>query len=137
VSQIVLLDNEAVQALRGPAHPNHRQVVAHTQVVAQRKRKAVEVQLLAPTAVRAEAGWDRTAPAWAFLNWLRIADVPLDGTRGDKAAAIRTRTGVSVPDAHIGAIIQSTTVDRIIVVTSDPDGMRLVAGLRRITIVVI
>jgi hypothetical protein len=63
--------------------------------------------------------------------------VPLDGAHADIAAAIGTRTGVSVADAHIGSIIQLTAVDRITVVTSDPDDIRLVAGVRRITIVAI
>jgi hypothetical protein len=45
--------------------------------------------------VRAEAGWDRTSPAWAFPNQLRIADIPLDTAAANIAAAIRARTGVS------------------------------------------
>ena len=49
----------------------------------------------------------------------------------------RKRTGVSVPDAHLGAVIQSAPADRITVVTSDPDDMRLVAGDATITIVTI
>jgi len=137
VKQIVVLDNEAVQALRGPDHPKHRQIVAHAQVVAQRKRRAVDVGIVAPTAVRVESGWDRSAPPWAFVNRLRIGDILLDALHADSAADIVNRTGVSVADAHIGAVINSTAADRITVVTSDPDDMRLVAGDRQITIVVI
>jgi len=133
----VLLDNEAIQALGRPGHPKHRQVVAHAQVVAQRKRRAAEIQILAPTAVRVEAGWDRTAAAWVFMNRLRITDVPLGGVHADIAAAIRARTGVSVADAHIGSVIQVLAVDRVTIVTSDPEDMRRVAGSRRIEIVAI
>lgn len=137
MSQFVLLDNEAVQALGHPSHPKHRQVVAYAQVVTHRKRRAVEIQILAPTAVRVEAGWDRTDPAWAFINRLRIADVALDGAHADIAAAVRSRMGVSVADAHIGSVIQVFAVDRITIVTSDPEDMRLVAGTRRVEIVAI
>jgi hypothetical protein len=137
MSQVVLLDNEAVQALQDPAHPKHRRVVAQAQVVAQRKRQASTIETVVPTAVRVEAGWDRSAPAWAFPNRLRIADMPLDSIHANTAAVIRNRTGVSVADAHLGAVIQSTTADRITVVTSDPEDMRLVAGTRQIAVVTI
>jgi hypothetical protein len=137
MSQVVLLDNEAVQALQDPAHPKHRRVVAQAQVVAQRKRQAATIETVVPTAVRVEAAWDRSAPAWAFPNRLRIADMPLDSIHANTAAVIRNRTGVSVADAHLGAVIQSTTADRITVVTSDPEGMRLVAGTRQIAVVTI
>ena len=91
-----------------------------------------------PTAVRVEAGWDRTSPAWVFRNRLRIADVPLAAARASTAAAIRHRTGVSVADKHLGAVIQSTSAGRqITVVTSGPGDMRLVAGDRDITVVAI
>jgi hypothetical protein len=74
-----------------------RRVVSHAQVVASRKRRAVAIQMVVPTAVRVEAGWDRTAPAWAFPNRLRITDRPLDTASANTAAGIRDRTGVSWP----------------------------------------
>lgn len=137
MSQLVVLDNEAVQALQDPAHPKHRQVVSHAQVVASRKRRAAAIQVVVPTAVRVEAGWDRTSPAWAFPNRLRIADVPLDKAHANVGAAIRNRTGVSVADAHLGAVIQSTPADQISVITSDPGDMHRVAGDTHITIVTV
>jgi len=137
MSQVVLLDNEAVRALRNPTHPKHRRVVAHAQVVAQRKRRAATIEVAVPSAVRVEAGWDRTASAWAFPNRLRITDIPLDSVHANTAASIRNRTGVPVADAHLGAVIQSEPADRITVVTSDPDDMRLVAGHRQIIVVAI
>jgi hypothetical protein len=91
-----------------------------------------------PTAVRVEAGWDRTSPAWVFPNRLHIADVPLDAARASTAAAIRHRTGVCVADAHLGAVIQSAPAgQQIAVATSDPADMRLVAEDREITVVAI
>jgi predicted nucleic acid-binding protein len=137
MTRLVVLDNEAVQALQDPAHPKHRHVVSHAQVVASRKRRAVALELVVPTATRVEAGWDRTSPAWAFPSRLRIVDIPLASAEASAAAAIRGRTGVSVADAHIGAVIQSARADQITVVTSDPGDMRLVAGDKNITVAAI
>jgi hypothetical protein len=135
MSQLVLLDNEAVQALSDPMHPKHRRVLSHAQLVANRKQRATEIGLAVPTAVRVEAGWDRTAPLWSFTNRLRIMDVSLDTAAANVAAVIRNDTGVSVPDAHLGAVIQSAPADRITVLTSDPEDMRRVAGNAAVIIV--
>jgi hypothetical protein len=137
MTHLVVLDCEAVQALRDPGHPRHRQVVSQAQVVANRKRRAVAIQIVVPTAVRVEAGWDRTSPAWVFTNRLRIADSPLDTASASAAAGIRARTGVSVADSHMGTVIQSAPHSQITVVTSDPADMRLVAGDKSITVATI
>jgi len=112
MTHLVVLDCEAIQALRDPGHPRHRQVVGHAQVVASRKRGAAAIQMVVPTAVRVEAGWDRTSPAWAFPNRLRIADSPLDTAGASATAGIRDRTGVSVADSHLGTVIQSALPPR-------------------------
>ena len=137
MTRLVVLDNEAVQALADPTDRKHRQVVSHVQVVASRKRRAAAIEVVVPTAVRVEAGWDRTSPAWAFPNHLRIADIPLDTAYANTAAAIHSRTGVSIADAHLGAVIQSVPADQITVVTSDPGDMRLVAVDKNITVAAI
>ena len=137
MTHLVVLDCEAVQALRDPGHSKHRRVVSHAQVVASRKRRAVAIQLVVPTAVRVEAGWDRTSPAWVLPNRLRIADSLLDTVSANAAAGIRDRTGVSVADSHIGAVIQSAPEGQVTVVTSDPGDMRRVAGDRNITVATI
>jgi hypothetical protein len=111
--------------------------VSQAQVVANRKRRAVAIQMVVPTAVRVEAGWDRTSPAWVFPNRLRIADSPLDTAGANTAAGIRDRTGVSVADSHMGTVIQSAPHGQITVVTSDPGDMRLVAGDKNITVATI
>lgn len=134
MSQLLILDNEAVRALADPAHPQHRQVVSHAQVVASRKRRAIAIEVVVPTAVRVEAGWDRTSPGRAFPNRLRIADVPLDAGQASAAAKVRERTRVSVADAHIGAVIALALADLISVVSSDPGDMRLVAGDRHVVV---
>jgi predicted nucleic acid-binding protein len=137
MTHLVILDSEAVQALQEPAHPKHRQVVSHTQVVVSRKRRAAGVELVVPTAVRVEAGWNRNSAAWAFPNQLRIADLTLDSVMANAAATIRHRSGVSVADAHLGAVIQSALPGPITVVTSDPADMSRVAGDRAITVAAI
>lgn len=133
MSRVVLLDNEAVHALADPAHPKHRRVISHAVVVTRRKARAVPVSIAVPSAVRVEAGWDRTAPAWAFINRLRIADIPLDASHADAAAALRTRTRVSVADAHLGAIVRAS--NQVTVLTSDPGDMHLVAEGKPIEVV--
>jgi hypothetical protein len=137
MSRMIVLDNEAVRALRDPAHPKHRRVLSHVQVVASRKHRALAIEMVVPTAVRVEAGWDRTSPAWAFPNQLRIADASLDTTSASAAATIRARTGVSIADAHVGAVVQSAPATQISVITSDPRDMRQVAGDADIIIIAI
>ncbi len=137
MSRIILLDNEAVQALGNPGHPKHRRLVAHVQVVARRKARTLTIGIAIPTAVRVEAGWDRTDSAWAFVNQLRVADIPLGTKHADAAAAIRKRTGVSVADAHLGAAIQGAESDHVTVITSDPRDMRAAAEGRHIDVVTI
>jgi hypothetical protein len=137
MSRLVILDNEAVQALRVPTHPKHNRVVGHVQVVAIRKKRATPVSLVVPTAVRVEAGWDRTSADWAFANHLRIADVPLDAAHANSAAAILDGIGVSVADAHIGAAVEGSPNADITVITSDPHDIRKVARDRGITVVAI
>ena len=135
MSRLVLLDNEAVQALRDPAHRKHRRVVGEVEFAFKRVVRTLRVSVAVPAAVRVEAGWDRTAPAWAFINRFPIADIPLDTTHADAAAGIAKRTGVSVADAHLGAAIQAAEADHVMVLTSDPGDMRKVAEGRQVNVV--
>jgi hypothetical protein len=139
VSHTVILDNAAVQALSSASHPKHNKVVSHLQVVASRKRKAGQVSIVVPTSVRVEAGWDRTDVAWAFANRLGIGDAELAAAHANAASAIRGRIGthISVVDANIGSVIQSSTTKRISVITSDPDDMKAVAETKPVVIITI
>jgi hypothetical protein len=132
---LVLLDNEAVQALADPRHRKHRTALAVFEVVAQRKQRGAVVDTAVPTSVRVEAGWDRTAPGAAFVNLLRIRDIALDAQLADRAVSVRERAGVSVADAHLGAAIATADVERISVLTSDPDDLVAVAGDTAVTVV--
>ncbi len=132
---LVLLDNEAVQALSDPRHRKHRAALAVFEVVARRKERGAVVDTAVPTGVRVEAGWDRTAPGAAFLNSLRIRDIPLDARLADRAVRVREQTRVSIADAHLGAAIASASDQRISVLTSDPGDLATVAGDVAITVV--
>lgn len=132
----VVLDNDALQAMRSTTHPKHARVISHVQVVAQRKRKAIPLDVVAPTAVRVEAGWDRRAPAAALINHLRIADAPLDTPIADVAAEVAERLHVSVADAHIGALVRAVADHgRVAIITSDPDDIAAVTDPVPATIV--
>jgi hypothetical protein len=135
MKSLIVLDNEAVQAVGSPTHPKHQRVLSLVQVIAQRKRRAAEVALAVPTTVRVEAGWDRTVAAWALANRLRVADEALGRTEANVAAQIRAATGVSVADAHLGAVLQGSKAQKVTVLTSDPGDVAAVAGSRAVTIV--
>ena len=135
MNRLVLLDNEAVQALRDPTHRKHQRVLDETQIVFKRVVRTLSVRVAVPASVRVEAGWNRAAPAWAFVNRFPIDDIPLDTSHADAAAGIAKRTGVSVADAHLGAAIQAAGADHVTVLTSDPGDMRKVAEGRRVNVV--
>jgi len=137
VNRLVLLDNEAVQALGDRAHRKHRRVLEELRVAGERAVRGLPVSIAVPTAVRVEAGWDRTAATWAFANQLPIADIALGPKHADAAAGIRKRAGVSVADGHLGAAIQEAESERVTVITSDPGDMRKVAEGRRVDVVAI
>jgi predicted nucleic acid-binding protein len=137
VNRLVLLDNEAVQALRDPRHQKHQRVLEKTQILFKRAVRTLSVRVAVPAAVRVEAGWDRTAPAWAFINRFPITDIPLDTGHADAAAGIAKRTGVSVADAHLGAAIKAADADHVTVITGDPGDMRKAAEGRQVDVVVL
>ena len=137
MNSIILLDNEAVQALADKAHSKHRRVLNEVLVANRRATRALSFGIAVPAAVRVEAGWDRTAPSWAFVNQLGMVDIPLGSEHSDAAAGIRKRTGASVADAHLGAAIQMAESNHVIVITSDPHDMRKVAEGKPIELVVL
>jgi hypothetical protein len=72
----VVFDNEAVAALADVHHPKHVAVLAMVEVTNQRRSRNQRLQVVVPTAVRVEAGWDRTDPAAANLNRIsRAVDI--------------------------------------------------------------
>lgn len=138
MSRAVVLDNEAVQALRDVSHRKHQEVLAHLVAVTGRRRKGVEVSTVVPTSVRVEAGWDRTLATSAAINRLRVADHLLDASTADTAASlVSDLAGVSVADAHIGAAVRSLPHEEVVVLTSDPGDIRRVAGPREVRTVLV
>jgi hypothetical protein len=129
----LVLDNEAVQALSYPGHAKHRKVVAHLAAVVARRRKGAAATAVVPTAVRVEAGWDRSDPGAAAINRFRVLDCTLDTRAADVAAQIVRQTGVRVGDGHVGEVARTLAADEIVVLTSDPDDMVRVSAPRAIT----
>ncbi len=131
----VVLDNEAVQALADPAHSKHRAVLAHLGVVASRRRRGRVVEVVVPTAVRVEAGWDRTSSSAAAINRFPVGDHALDSPTADVAAAIQRTTSAGVADAHLGATVRGLAPGQVVVLSSDPDDIASVCVPAQVTIV--
>lgn len=124
----VVLDNEAVQALTDVSHAKHRRAMALMEAIAAKNRtRSGSQRLLVPTAVRVEAGWNRTAPSAAALNRLRVTDHDLDASTADKAASIRSALHISVADAHLGVVL-ATAIEPVAVITSDTEDARRVGA---------
>ena len=118
-ARTAVLDNEAIQALVDVEHRKHRRALAALEVVASANlRKAGSIRLVAPAAVRVEAGWDRRRPGAAVINRFRAVDAALGGDVADRAAALRNALDVSVADAHLGAVVQGA-LGPVAVLTSD------------------
>ncbi len=131
----IVLDNEAVQALTDARSPKHRAVVAHLAGVAARRRRGRVVEAVVPTAVRVEAGWDRTTPTAAAINRFPIRDHVLDSPSANVAARIQSATSTGVADAHIGATVRSLSPAEVVVITSDPAHIAAVCSPSPVTIV--
>jgi predicted nucleic acid-binding protein len=126
----IVFDHEAAQALVDPRHRKHRIVTAHLAGVAVRRRRT-RVDAVVPTAVRVEAGWDRTSAA---AGRFRIRAAPLDARAADVAAKVVATTGVSVADTHVGAAARATDGE-VVVLTSDPGDIVRVAGPKSVVAV--
>lgn len=136
MTRTVVLDNEAAQALIDPGHHKHRAALAVVEATAARnRRRAGAARLVVPTTVRVEAGWDRRAPASATINRLRITDADLDQDTADQAVPLRLRLGVSVADAHLGAVM--AVAEPRTVVTSDTDDLRRIADELEVEITIV
>ncbi len=118
-SMLILLDNEAVQALIDTGHPKHQDALAFIEADLVGKQSKGAVDLRIPTAVRVEAEWDRTGKS-VHVPRLRFHDQPLNAGTANVAAQLRAKHKVSVADAHLGAEIANAAPDqKISVITSD------------------
>lgn len=125
---VVVLDNEAVQALVDPQHAKHSRVLAHLESAVARRKRGDLARVVVPCAARVEAGWDRSAPTRSAIKRFRVTDVTLDSRQGDVAADIVGRERVSVADAHVGAAVTVNDWRAAVILTSDPNDMRRVCS---------
>lgn len=124
-----MLDNEALQALATPDHAKHRSLVRFLEAANTRNRRTPgSVAVVAPTAVRVEAGIDRRSPSTASLARHRVVDVALDSRRADRAVALRGAGGSAV-DACVAEVAASVLDADVTVLTADlTDLPRLLAA---------
>lgn len=125
----VILDNEAVQALRDVSHRKHKVVAGHLAAVTARRRRGRAWRVVVPATVRVEAGWDRTQSSAAAINRFRIGDAALDTGAANGAARLRAVHGLSVADAHVGHVARRADGD-VVVLTSDPGDISAAVGSR-------
>ena len=132
---VVILDNEAVQAILQPHHPKFRGVASRIEAARWRSANHTRVTLHVPATVQVEAGWDRTSPASAQINRYPITISALDSSSADAAARIVSEHSVTPADAHVGVLCQKLSERdvRLIVLTSDPDDIKLVASPTTVT----
>jgi hypothetical protein len=128
----IILDCEAIQALKDVDHSKHSDALAVIQVVNDRRRRRPDApRVVAPVAARVEAGWDRSHRSSAHINWLtRAVDWPLTTERADQATRIRVGADVSAVDATIGQAADECPKPVTIVTSDVEDMIRLAGGLR-------
>jgi predicted nucleic acid-binding protein len=129
--RVVVLDNEAAQALARSDHPKHARVMRFVDAVAVRKSRGTRARVVVPTVVRIEAGIDRRSPVAAAFNRLQVRDVPGTESVADEAAALRPLGGGSAVDACVAVTAVRAAGDdaTVVVLTADlTDVPRLVAA---------
>ena len=123
---LVVLDAEAVSVLLRPGHRKHQALLARLEASRRRQQSGGPV-LVVPTSVRVEAGWDRREPASSTANRLRVSDAVLAASDADRAASVRSGTGVSVADSQVGALLATTPGPHVVLTSDGPDIRRVVA----------
>jgi|GEM_PF-680779 len=134
----VVLDSEAVDALADPRHPKHRHALAYIEVTNERRARNERIRVVAPTAVRVEARWDRRAPTAADLNRIAGArDHLLDTGAANRAAELAGLVpGVSVVDAAVAQAAEVVEPGPATILTSDEEDFgRLAAHLHRAIVI--
>jgi predicted nucleic acid-binding protein len=118
---LLILDNEAIQALSHHSHPKHRRMLAIIERFQSLLQRGFQATLIVPTTVRVEALINRQDPAASFVNRIANYDHSLDNLTADHAATLRQQFPfLSVVDAHIAALALVDKRD-IVLITSDTD----------------
>jgi hypothetical protein len=131
VTGTLILDCEAVQALKDPQHPKHARAadLLAANAIRGRRGAATTLRIVVPVAVRIEAGWDRSAAAAGNINRLTQAgDVPclaVDANRGARLRADLPK--LSVVDATIG-VVAASSPPPVRIMTSDVADMTELLG---------
>ena len=134
-ASIIVLDNEAIQALSNQSHPKHRRLLALIERYRQHLEQGSRVSLIVPTTVRVEAMINRQEPKASFVNRIVNQDHVLDSKYAYLAAELRNDFSfLSVADAHIAAIaILSDT--EVVIITSDVKNFRNSLSTENVNIV--
>ena len=124
----LVLDAEAASALLSSAPVSPKRAAVIAAIAAANGRRIV------PTAVRGEAGWDRTHSAAANASRLVGLDDVLDRAGGDRVAQLRIAVpGASVVDAAVAvAAERAGGADVVEVLTSDVADLRALAAQARV-----
>lgn len=131
----VILDGEAVDVLRDPRSPKHPKVLRQLQAAVNRKVRGQAIEIKVPASIRVEANWDRRDPGQAAINRFPVRDVSLDAATTDVAARIHCDLAVSLPDAHLGAVIADATKPAT-VLTSDIEDVTRIADYLDVKIII-
>lgn len=134
----VVLDNEAVGALTDVHHPKHRTVLALLEVTNQRRGRKQELQVVVPTAVRVEAGWDRNDPASSHVNRIsRAVDFNLDAPVANRCVRLsRLVPEASVVDVTVAQAAEAAALQPATIITSDADDITSLVGHLDVPVVV-
>jgi hypothetical protein len=132
------LDNEAVQALADEQHPKHTAALAVLEVTNQRRSRNQRLRVVVPTAVRVEAGWDRTDSAAAGLNRIsRAGDVTLDTRAANRCVGLRRLVPeASVVDVTVAQAAEATSLQPVTIVTSDADDLTRLVGYLDVRVII-
>ena len=135
----VVFDNEAVAALSDVQHSKHPAVLALLEVANQRQARNERVRVVVPTAVRVEAGWDRSDAGAADLNRIsRAVDSLLDTVAANRCVQLRRLVpGASVVDASVAQAAEAAVLQPVTIVTSDAGDLGRLAGHLTTTTIVV
>lgn len=134
----VVLDNEAVTALADVRHSKHASVLAVLEVANQRQARNERLRVLVPTAVRVEAGWERTDDGAAQLNRIsRAVDSLLDTVAANRCVQLRRLVPeASVVDTSVAQAAEAAALQPVTIVTSDAGDIGRLAGHLTVGVVV-
>lgn len=139
VTRHLVLDNEAAVALLSADEHNPKRAAVIAAIAAANGRRVV------PSAVRVEAGWDRSQPRAANANRLVKTDDVLDAGGADRAVQLRSAVpSASVVDATVAVATVAVAANAanaanevVEILTSDKPDLMALAGHLHTTVDVV